>query len=175
MSYAASVGVTTHLDQGAFQATNTPADGSAHEDNYTMHLPFLPCTRKATARRGRGRRGHVRLRINYLLFDSDPSIPVATARIAERVPVLRQRPGRTGAAGEFLADIFHYAGGNTTWMNAALAPAKAGWRAEVHSLTPTDFQTEIAGYEAVNEEIPITGLRWVVAHVPFITADYVAG
>ena len=59
-------------------------------------------------------------------------------------------------------------------MNAALAAAKAGWRAEVHSLTPTDFQTEIAGYEAVNAQVPITDLRWVVAHVPFITADYVA-
>jgi hypothetical protein len=56
---------------------------------------------------------------------------------------------------------------------AALAAAKAGWRAEVHSLTPTDFQTEIAGYEAVNAQVPITGLRWVIAHVPFITADYV--
>src|SRR5437879_5250727 len=30
MKYAATVGVTTHLDQGAFQATNTIADGAAH-------------------------------------------------------------------------------------------------------------------------------------------------
>src|SRR6267154_944863 len=41
MNYAATVGVTTHLDQGAFQATNTAADGAAHEDNFTMHIPFL--------------------------------------------------------------------------------------------------------------------------------------
>ena len=75
--------------------------------------------------------------------------------------------------GEFLADISLYAGGNPVWMNAALLAAKAGWRAEVHSLTPTDFQTEIQGYEAVNEQVPITDFRWVVAHVPFITADYV--
>jgi len=34
MAYSASVGVTTHLDQGAFQATNTPADGSAHDNDY---------------------------------------------------------------------------------------------------------------------------------------------
>jgi predicted amidohydrolase YtcJ len=40
MNYAVTVGVTTHLDQGAFQATNTTADGSAHEDNFTMHIPF---------------------------------------------------------------------------------------------------------------------------------------
>jgi hypothetical protein len=38
----------------------------------------------------------------------------------------------------------------------------------------TDFQTEIQGYEAVNAQVDITDLRWVVAHVPFITADYVA-
>src|SRR6266568_1676008 len=41
MNHAALVGVTTHLDQGAFQATNTAADGAAHEDNFTMHIPFL--------------------------------------------------------------------------------------------------------------------------------------
>ena len=41
LAYSASVGITTHLDQGAFQATNTPADGAAHENNYTMYNPFL--------------------------------------------------------------------------------------------------------------------------------------
>jgi len=99
---------------------------------------------------------------------------VATARIQNAFPFFGNDLVKNGAAGEFLADIFHYAGGNTTWMNAGLAAAQAGWRAEVHSLTPTDFQTEIAGYEAINAEFPITDLRWVVAHVPFITADYVA-
>lgn len=175
MAYAASVGVTTHLDQGAFQAANTPADGSAHEDNYTMHLPFLAVYSEGEQRDVDSRaQASFRLRINYLLFDSDPSIPVATARIQNTFPFFGGDLVRTGAAGEFLADIFHYAGGNTTWMNAGLAAAKAGWRAEVHSLTPTDFQTEIAGYEAINAQFPITDLRWVVAHVPFITPDYVA-
>jgi predicted amidohydrolase YtcJ len=175
MAYAASVGVTTHLDQGAFQATNTPGDGSAHENNYTMHLPFLAVYSDGEQRDVDATdEASIRLRINYLLFDSDPSIPVATARIQNAFPFFGNDLVRTGAAGEFLADIFHYAGDNATWMNAGLAAAQAGWRAEVHSLTPTDFQTEIAGYEAINEQIPITGLRWVVAHVPFITPDYVA-
>ncbi len=175
MAYAASVGVTTHLDQGAFQATNTPADGSAHEDNYTMHLPFLAVYGEGEQRDVEASvEAAIRLRINYLLFDSDPSIPVATARIQNAFPFFGNDLVRTGAAGEFLAGIFHYAGGNTTWMNAGLAAAKAGWRAEVHSITPTDYQSEIAGYEAINAQVPITGLRWVVAHVPFITADYAA-
>ena len=175
MAYAASVGVTTHLDQGAFQATNTPADGSAHEDNYTMHLPFLAVYGEGEQRDVEpAGAAAIRLRINFLLFDSDPSIPVATARIQNAFPFFGSDLVRTGAAGEFLADIFHYAGGNATWMNAALAAAQAGWRAEVHSITPTDYQSEIAGFEAVNAQVPITGLRWVVAHVPFITPDYAA-
>jgi len=177
MAYAASVGVTTHLDQGAFQATGTPADGAAHEDNYTMYDPFLAVYGEGD-QKDSGSAGLpeavVRLRTNYLLFDSDPSIPVATARLQNAFPFFGGDLVRTGAIGEFLADIFHYAGGNDTWMNAALATAKAGWRAEVHSLTATDFQSEIQGFEAVNAQVPITGLRWVVAHVPFITADYVA-
>jgi hypothetical protein len=177
MAYAASVGVTTHLDQGAFQATGTPADGAAHEDNFTMYNPFLAVygegDQKDVVNSGLPA-AVVRLRTNYLLFDSDPSIPVATARLQNAFPFFGGDLVRTGAIGEFLADIFHYAGGNDTWMNAALATAKAGWRAEVHSLSATDFQSEIQGFEAVNAQVPITGLRWVVAHVPFITADYVA-
>lgn len=175
MAYAASIGVTTHLDQGAFQATNTPADGAAHEDNYTMHLPFLAVYREGEQRDVEPvNEALFRLRVNYLLWDTDPSIPVATQRIANAFPFFGGDLVRTGAAGEFLADISLYAGGNSTWMNAALAAARAGWRAEVHSLTPSDFQTEIAGFEAVNAQVPIDGLRWVVAHVPFITSDYVS-
>ncbi|MGE5134396.1 MAG: amidohydrolase family protein [Gemmatimonadota bacterium] len=174
MAYAASMGVTTHLDQGAFQATGTPADGAAHEDNYTMHLPFLAVYADGEQRdAASGNQGIVRLRINFLLWDSDPSVPIATARIQNTFPFFGSDLVRTGAAGEFLADFAHYAGGNDVWMAAALKAARAGWRAEVHSLTPTDFQTEIQGFEAVNAQVPITGLRWVVAHVPHITEDYV--
>jgi predicted amidohydrolase YtcJ len=120
MAYSASVGVTTHLDQGAFQATNTPADGSAHDNNYTMYNSFLSVYEEGNQRDADNeQQGIVRLRTNYLLFDTETTIPVATARLQ-------------------------------------------------------NFQTEIQGYEAVNEQVPITDFRWVVAHVPFITADYVA-
>src|SRR5439155_1532527 len=54
MAYGLSLGVTTHLDQGAFQATNASADGAAHEDNYTMPVPFItePWLRRLNALRG---------------------------------------------------------------------------------------------------------------------------
>jgi predicted amidohydrolase YtcJ len=44
----------------------------------------------------------------------------------------------------------------------------------VHSLSTTDFMTEITGWEAVNAEFPITDLRWVIAHVPRITQEWIA-
>lgn len=160
MAYAASVGVTTHLDQGAFQATNTPQDGAAHEDNYAMHLPFLAVYRDGV--------GTVRLRVNFLHMDTDPALPTLTQRLLNQFPFFGDDLVRTGGIGEFIA-----AGLGATWLEAARRIARAGWRAEVHSLTPTDFRTEIEGFEAVNAEVPITDLRWVVAHVPFITADYV--
>ena len=43
----------------------------------------------------------------------------------------------------------------------------------MHSLSQTDFQQEIQAYEAAHAETPITDLRWVVAHVPFITEPWV--
>ncbi|HUZ25636.1 MAG TPA: amidohydrolase family protein [Streptosporangiaceae bacterium] len=175
MAYAASMGVTTHLDQGAFQATNTPTDGSAHEDNFTMHLPFLSVYAEGDRRDAEAAsQGIIRLRTNFLLWDTDPTVPIATQRVLNAFPFFGGDLVRTGAAGEFLADPFrYYAGGNPVWMAAALKVAQAGWRAEVHSLTPTDFQTEIQSFEAVNAQVSIKDLRWVVAHVPHITEDYV--
>ncbi|GIJ73237.1 amidohydrolase [Virgisporangium ochraceum] len=160
MAYALGLGVTTHLDQGAFQATGTPSDGAAHEDNYTMHLPFLSLYAQGKAT--------VRLRINFLHMDTDPALPTLTDRLNNQFPFFGDDMVRTGGIGEFVA-----AGIGATWLEAAKKVARAGWRAEVHSLSQTDFRTEIEGFEAVDAETPITGLRWVVAHVPFITRDYV--
>lgn len=175
MAYAASLGVTTHLDQGAIQSTDSPADTAGSEDNHTMHQPFLAVYAEGDQRDAAAEtEAIIRLRINYAMWDSDPSVPVTTARIQNTFPFFGNDMVRTGAAGEFFTDLPHYTGDNTTWLNAALAAARAGWRAEVHSLSPADFQTEIEGFEKVNAQVPITGLRWVVAHVPFITPDYVA-
>ena len=160
LDYGATVGVTTHLDEGAFQATNTPSDGAAHEDNYTMHLPFLALYREGQAK--------VRLRINFLHMESDPALPGLLARLQNAFPFFGDDMVRTGGIGEFIAQ-----GTGATFVEAAKRVARAGWRAEVHSLSTTDFQQEIAAFETANQEAPITDLRWVVAHVPFITAPFV--
>src|SRR3989442_4748516 len=143
MNHAALVGVTTHLDQGAFQATNTAADGAAHEDNFTMHIPFLEVY-------GQGR-GIVRLRINFLHMESDPNTPELVQRLKNAFQFLGNDMVKTGAIGEFIAAGTNPALGSP-FADAAKRVAAAGWRAEVHSLgrrtttnplAPADFEFEI--------------------------------
>jgi predicted amidohydrolase YtcJ len=160
MAYGAGLGVTTHLDQGAFQTTNSASDGAAHEDNYTMHLPFLDLYREG----GLG----TRLRINFLHMDSDTSLPTLHERLRNAFPFFGGNDVRTGGIGEFIAQ-----GTGDAFAEAAKVVAEAGWRAEVHSLGRTDFQDEILAFEAADALFPIGDLRWVIAHVPFITEEWV--
>jgi hypothetical protein len=172
MRYAASVGVTTHLDQGAFQATNTAADGAAHEDNYTMHIPFLQVYDQD--------KGIIRLRINFLHMESDPNTPELVQRLKNAFQFLGNDWVKTGSIGEFIAQGVNDA---SPFKEAAKKVARAGWRAEVHSLgrrttpasAPADFEFEIVGFEAANAEVPgiVRERRWVIAHVPGITQEWI--
>ncbi|KAI1283363.1 amidohydrolase family-domain-containing protein [Xylaria sp. FL0933] len=161
MAYAASLGVTTHLDQGAFPATGTPSDGAAHENLYTMHLPWLSVYEEGA--------GIVRLRINFLHMDDAPEVPTVQQRLLNTFKFFGNDVVRTGGIGEFITT--DYAGG-PIFTQAAQRIATAGWRLEVHSLTNSDFQTQIQTFESINANDSITDLRWVVAHVPLITSEY---
>jgi predicted amidohydrolase YtcJ len=165
LNYGLSVGVTTHLDQGAFQATNTPMDGAAHEDNYTMPMPFM-------ALKAEGKLP-ARLRINFLHQDATPELTTLKERLRNSFPFFGDDMIRTGGIGEFIAGGGGPGGPPSPLVDAAKLIARAGWRAEVHSLTQMDYQQEIQAYEAAHAETPITDLRWVVAHVPFITEPWV--
>lgn len=158
IDYGLGLGVTTHLDQGAFQATDMPSDGAAHEDNYTMQLPFVALHRDG--------RLNARLRINYLHQDATPDLVTLKERLRNTIPFFGDDWIRTGGIGEFI-------GGPKSFGEAAKLIARAGWRAEVHSLSRTDFQQEIQDFEAAHKEASIASLRWVVAHVPFITEEWV--
>ncbi|KAI1849653.1 hypothetical protein JX266_004602 [Neoarthrinium moseri] len=161
MAYAASLGVTTHLDQGAFPATGTPSDGAASEDLYSMHLPWLSVYDDA--------KGIVRLRINFLHMDDTLDVPTVQQRLLNTFRFFGNDMIRTGSIGEFITA--NYTGG-PVFEEAARRIARAGWRLEVHSLTNTDFQTQIQAFENINAQQDITDLRWVVAHVPQITEEY---
>ena len=172
MKYAASLGVTTHLDQGAFQATNTAGDGAAHEDNFSMHVPFLEVYEDGE--------GLVRLRINFLHMEADDATPELAQRLKNAFPFFGDDMVKTGGIGEFIAQGTAVPG---RFLEAARKVAKAGWRAEVHSLgrrgsvtsPPPDYELEISAYETVNSEYPgiVGSKRWVIAHVPGITQEWI--
>ena len=172
MNYATSLGVTTHIDQGAFQATDSPADGAAHEDNFTMHFPFLELYEEG--------KGTVRLRINFLHMETDDATPELVQRLKNAFPFFGNDLVKTGGIGEFIAQGTNVPG---RFLEAARKVAKANWRAEVHSLgrranatsAPPDFELEITAFETVNTEFPgvVGNKRWVVAHVPGITQEWI--
>ncbi len=178
MGYATRVGVTSHIDQGAWPSSGScgagcgcaydlppdcgqaPDDSAAHADEYLMHLPFVEVHREG--------RMSVRVRVNFLLFEKDPALPKLRGRLANTWPLFGSEYLQTGGIGEFSAD------GAVTlphpvWLEATTLIAKARWRNENHSIISPDDETIITGWETVNRVAPITDLRWVLAHVPAIT------
>jgi predicted amidohydrolase YtcJ len=135
-----------------------------------MHIPFLEIYEQG--------KGIVRLRINFLHMETDDATPELMQRLKNAFPFIGDEWVKTGGIGEFITQ-----GTGPRFLEAARKVAKAGWRAEVHSLgrraTPTsaapDFELEISAFEAVNNEFPgvVGNKRWVVAHVPGITQEWI--
>ncbi len=170
MRYAASVGITTHLDEGGFPATGGDTDGAAHFDEYRAYDALLALYR--------GDELTNRMRLNFLHMEADTATPHLKARLANVFPKYGADMLKIVGIGEFTAgDSAIIAAATPAWENGTKLVAEAGWRNENHSLTPADFKTIIDGWEKVNAALPAPGItqaRWVVAHVPFITAEYAA-
>jgi predicted amidohydrolase YtcJ len=167
--YAASLGLTTHLDQGGFPATGTASDAAAHFDIFRAYDPLLALHDEGAML--------VRMRINYLYMETDAATPLLTARLKNALPRFGTPMLKTLGIGEFTASASPILGdASDVWVAGTRRVAQAGWRNENHSLTPGDFKVIIDGWERINKELPapgITQLRWVVAHVPFITPEYI--
>jgi predicted amidohydrolase YtcJ len=168
MLYAASVGVTTHLDQGGFPATGTPTDGAAHFDRYRAYDALLALHAEGALTN--------RIRLNFLHMEADPETPELRARLDNVFPRFGSDLLRIVGIGEFTAGTSPMILQATPeWLAGTRRVAEAGWRNENHSLTPADFQVIVDGWERVHRELPapgISNLRWVLAHAPFITLEY---
>jgi len=128
-----------------------------------MHLPFLSVYNDGDAT--------IRLRINFLTMDATADTPTLTARLLNTFRFFGNDMVRTGSMGEFVT--LDYAGGPA--FDVAIREVReAGWRLEVHSITETDYQTQVEAFEKLDAEMSIKDLRWVIAHVPFITDDFIA-
>lgn len=172
MNYAASVGVTTHLDQGGFPADGSNNDGLANFDRYRAFD-------SAQALYQEGKLIN-RIFINFLHLETDPATPELQARLLNVFPNFGDAMFKIHGIGEFTAQGPGAAPGLPGWLNGTRLVAAAGWSNENHSLSATDFRVIIDEWERVNAELitagkpdGITKLRWVVAHVPFITQEYI--
>jgi predicted amidohydrolase YtcJ len=156
LRYYGALGITTHLDNGAFHS-EAPSGGVANENTYTMYNPFLALDAEKML--------PARLRFNYLHQDppNDPTLPTLSQRLRNAFPFYGNDWMRSGGIGEFT-------GGG---INGLRAIARAGWRAEDHTLNLASFQSLVESREMVHAEIPITNLRWVISHVPQVTVELV--
>jgi predicted amidohydrolase YtcJ len=169
MRYAASLGLTTHLDQGGFPATATAADGAAHFDRYRAYDALLALYAEGALTQ--------RIRLNFLHMETDAATPELAARLKNVFPHYGDDLLKIVGIGEFTAGASPIlAEASEVWRNGTRRVAEAGWRNENHSLTQGDFKVIIDEWERLNASLPPPGIRdqrWVVAHAPFITQEYV--
>jgi len=155
LQYYAGLGITTHRDCGAFHSEEL-AGGVASENTYTMHNPFLALHRDGTM--------PARLRIDFLHQDpptANPPLATLGPRLRNAFPFFGDEWIKTGGIGEFT-------GGGVEGLRAI---ARAGWRAEDHALNLTMVTNLVKDRETVNAEIPISGLRWIISHIPDFPVD----
>jgi predicted amidohydrolase YtcJ len=168
LRYAASLGITTHLDQGGFPAAGTAADGAAHFDRYRAYDALLALHAEGALIN--------RIRLNFLHMETDAATPELAARLLNVFPSFGDDMLKVVGIGEFTAGASPIIGEATeVWQNGTRRVAEAGWRNENHSLTPTDFPVIIDGWQRINDALPTPGIResrWVLAHAPFITREY---
>ena len=195
LNFGLSVGLTTHVDQGSFHFAEsyfgnagTAADGLASFDQYHAFdsVRALHATGDLPAR----------VQINYLHIETDVATPQLTQRLNNTVTLLGDEWLSNGGIGEFTGGAPFGGIGTPAWLNATRLVAQRGWRNENHSLSASDFALILDSWDKVNTELKTTGipqtpaapdplklsivnpdgitqLRWVLAHVPFITTPYI--
>jgi hypothetical protein len=181
MTYAAEVGVTTHLDQGGF-----PNVGVPNSDNAVDALANFDRYRAYDSLRALYHEGKIfnRIWINFLHMETDPQTPELRARLLNVFNDFGDDRVRILGIGEFTAGSLFFAG-TPVWLDGTRLVAMARWRNENHTLGFNiggipDWKLIIDGWQTVHDEVSaipgledgITNLRWVLAHVPFIDTEY---
>src|SRR6516225_9463727 len=161
MRYSVSTGLTAHLDQVLF-----PTPGPLHPnqilsnlDQYRMYDAWLALHREGKT--------FVRLQMNFLQNQSDPALPELKERLRNQFQYFGDDMLMTGAIGEWAAPL----ASGAVWREAQRLVAQAGWHNENSVQDLAALTQVVEAYEAVNREFDITRQRWVVHHVPAVTAD----
>ena len=173
LAYYASLGVTTHIDNGgprgpapSLAGISRTSDGGLNTlDPTTGYLPQL-----ALAREGRlpGR-----LRLLFYSFDLTPELPLLRARLDNQMPGLGDDWVRVAGVGERVGggeapgDAEWDANGRPTpqYEAAVRLIAQRGWALQQHSTALEDAKRHVDLWERVNADVPLGPLRWTLAHV----------
>jgi predicted amidohydrolase YtcJ len=164
LAYAASVGLTTNVDMGAFNLPGTPdlqgsfeADTLASADQGRMYEAL-------TALHARGAMTS-RVRIFFLTMDTRPDVPMLNARLRNTLGGFGDDMLRISGIGEFATSWPLFGQKPPTNYQRALEDiAKAGWAFQQHSLSAAEDELTVSTFEAVNKATPIADLRWSLAH-----------
>jgi predicted amidohydrolase YtcJ len=161
MAYSTSVGLTTHLDQVLFPTPGplSPTQVLSNLDHYRMYDALLALHRQD--------RTTVRMQFNFLHNQADPALPELKARLLNQFQFFGDDMMMTGSIGEWAAPL----GAGAAWFEAQRLVAQARWRNENSVQNLAGLTQVVEAYEAVNREFDITGLRWMVHHVPFVTPE----
>ena len=169
MAYAASVGLTTNVDMGAFllpgQADIQDSftfDGLATADPFHMYDAFQALHRE--------NKMTTRLRIFFLSMDTRPDVPMLKQRMQNTFQGLGDDMLKISGIGEFASQwpLFGAVTPPANYETALQLIAKQGWAFQQHSLSLAEDQLTASTFEKVNAITPIKDLRWSVAHVPRI-------
>jgi predicted amidohydrolase YtcJ len=161
MAYSASLGLTAHLDEVLFPTPGPlhPSQILSNLDQYRMYDSWLALHRE--------RKTIVRLQMNFLQNQSDPALPELKERLRNQFQFFGDDMMMTGSIGEWAAPL----GSGAVWREAQRLVAQARWRNENSVQDLAALTQVVEAYEAVSKEFDITGLRWMVHHVPVVTAD----
>jgi predicted amidohydrolase YtcJ len=161
MQYAASVGLTAHLDQVLFPTPGAlhPSQILSNLDQYRMYDAWLALHRE--------NKTIVRLQTNFLQNQNDAALPELKERLRNQFQFFGDDMMHTGSIGEWAAPL----GSGATWREAQKLVGQAGWRNENAVQNLAGLRQVVESWEEVNRENDITKLRWAVHHVPEVNAD----
>jgi predicted amidohydrolase YtcJ len=173
LAYYASMGVTTHIDNGgprppmpALARVSRTSDGGLNTlDPATGYLPQLALDREG--------RLPGRLRVLFYSFDLTTELPLLRSRLDNQMMGLGNDWIRVAGVGERIAggdgpgDAEWDATGRATpqYEAAVRLVAQRGWSLQQHSTALEDARRHVDLWERVNADVPLAPLRWTLAHV----------
>lgn len=167
--YAASVGLTTNVDMGAFIPPGLENiqdsftfDGLATANPFTMYDAATELHRTGTL--------PTRLRIFFLSMDTRADYPMLGQRLRNNFLGFGDDMMKLSGVGEFATNwpLFGQVTAPPNYEAALQFVAKQGWAFQQHSLSLAEDQLTAATFEKVNAVTPVADLRWSAAHIPRI-------